>query len=299
MKIKYIWVTIAFSIAATIMVTETYAQYRRYPSRSYSGGYYSSRPRVMIGIGGVLGVGRWGGYYGGSRVGVSIMLPPIVIGARIATLPPGARRVYYGGVPYYYRGSQYYRERADGNGYEVVEAPLGATVNRLPAGARKRVINKQVYYEYNGTYYMRVDNDAENVSYIIVGRDGRLDTEDALRQRSDNRYDDDSFYENDIQNDDSYNRRLPDNNEDEIIVRNANEDEEPRRANDKESKTVNPNQDAVYTTGPQVGDRFENLPRSSKTIKLNGETRYVSPAGTEYKEVTENGKIVYEVVKSK
>lgn len=302
MKIKYIWVTIALSLAATIVAVESNAQYRRYPGRYYpGGGYYGGGPRVSIGIGGVFGFGSWGrygGYYGGPNVGVSVMLPPIVLGSRVHSLPPGARRVYYGNVPYYYRGNTYYRERERGDGYEVVQPPLGASLERLPAGARKRVIDGQIYYEYKGNYYMN-DND----NYIVVGKDGRLDTSEALRRRSESRedrdYNEDDYErrrDSDYRGDDNYNRRSSRNSDGDVVVRNANEDYDREINRGNNSKT---NNDAVYSSGPQVGDRFENLPRNTKTINADGQTQYESPSGTRYKEVTEDGKTVYEVVKSR
>lgn len=303
MKIKYIWVTIALSLAATIMAVESNAQYRRHPGRYYPGGYYGGGPRVSIGIGGVFGFGSWGrygGYYGGPSVGVSVMLPPIVLGSRIHTLPPGARRIYYGGVPYYYRGNTYYRERERGDGYEVVEPPLGASLERLPFGAKKRVIDGEIYYEYRDNYYM-----ADGDRYIIVGRDGRLSTDEALRQRAESREDrdfnsDDDYdrrRDRDYNDDDSYNRSPSRNSNGDPVVRNANDDYEREMNRSNNSKAGN---DAVYgSAGPQVGDRFENLPRNTKTINVGGQTQYESPSGTRYKEVTEDGKIVYEVVKAK
>ena len=307
MKIKYIWVTIALSLVATIATVESNAQYRRYPGRHYPGGYHGGGARVSIGIGGIFGFGRWGGYYGGPSVGVSVMLPPIVLGSRVRSLPPGSRRVYYGGVPYYYRGNTYYRNIERGDGYEVVEPPLGATVGRLPAGARKRTINGQIYYEYNGNYYMSDSDNMGEGRYIIVGKEEKLDTEEALHRRteslnrnSDEEYNDDDRYNNNNDNDDSYNRRSPRNSNDEVVVRNANEEGDySRENNNNRSNDVAPNKDEVYSSGPQVGDRFENLPRNTKTITVGGQTQHESPSGTRYKEVSENGKTVYEVVKTK
>ncbi len=272
----------AVFLATLFVVSDVHAQWRRYPSRPYYGG-----PRVSVGIGGVFGMGRWGGYYGGPGVGVSVMLPPIVLGSRVHSLPPGARRVYYGGVTYYYRGNTYYRERERGDGYEIVEPPLGASLERLPSGARKRVINGQIYYEHNGNYYMSDDD-----LYIIVGKEGRLNTDEALRRRADSR---DGNYEDEYDEGRYDSQRRRPNDSEEIIVRNANEAE--ARAGNRPAATAT---DEVYgSVGPQVGDRFENLPRNSKTIKVGGETQYESPSGTRYKEVLESGKTVYEVIKAR
>ncbi|OJU27547.1 MAG: hypothetical protein BGN92_12325 [Sphingobacteriales bacterium 41-5] len=298
MKIKYIWVTIALSLAATIMAVESNAQYRRYHGRYYSGGYYGGGSRVSVGIGGVFGIGRWGGYYGGPSVGVSVMLPPIVLGSRVHSLPPGSRRVYYGGIPYYYRGNTYYRERERGDGYEVVEPPLGASLERLPMGAKRQVIDGQIYYEYRDNYYM-----ADEDRYIIVGKGGRLSTDEARRQRSESRddrdYNDDynRSGDRDYPNDDTY-RRPSRNSDGDVVVRNANDDYD-REMSRNNNSPGHSNGDEVYSAGPQVGDRFENLPRNTKTINVGGQIQYESPFGTRYKEVIEDGKTVYEVVKAK
>jgi len=295
MKIKYIWLTVVLSLGATLITLQGNAQYRRYPGRYFHGGYYGG-PRVSVGIGGVFGFGHWGGYYGGPAVGVSVMLPPIVLGSRVQSLPSGTRRVYYGNIPYYYRGNTYYRERERGDGYEVVEPPLGATLDRLPSGARKRVIDSQIYYEYRGIYYMSSDYD----KYIVVGKGGRLDTEEALRRRADAREDrdyDDEYdsRDGDYRDDDSYNRRPSRSNDQEVVVRNANEEYDREMKNTDRART---GEDAVYNTRPQMGDRFESLPRNVKTITVGSQTQYESPSGTRYKEINEDGKIVYEVVKS-
>ncbi len=54
-----------------------------------------------------------------------------------------------------------------------------------------------------------------------------------------------------------------------------------------------------YNTGPQVGDRFEQLPRNSRAISVDGAKQYVSPGGTYYKEVQEEDRTVYEVVRTR
>ncbi|SDE18345.1 DUF6515 family protein [Niabella drilacis] len=255
--------------ASLFLALDSSAQYRRYPHRVYS---YHRAPRVSIGIGGVVGWPAPYYRYGyGPNIGVSvgIALPPI--GATIYTLPPGARRVYYGGVPYYYRNDLYFVQREKG-GYEVVAPPLGSTSPRLPRGARMRKIDGNTYYEYNGTYYRPdVDEDGERV-YVVVGRNGTLDTEEAGAQP----YSDDRGY-------------MDDNRGDE---QNSSE---PAEQNPHNTDTS----DAVYDTRPQAGDQFDQLPRNSTRVTVDGKSRFRSPAGTYYKEVTVDGKTVYEVVQSK
>ncbi|MGJ7032377.1 DUF6515 family protein [Niabella hirudinis] len=256
--------------ASLFLAMDSFAQYRRYPPRRvYS---YHRAPRVSIGIGGVIG---WPvpyyryGYGPNLGVSVGVALPPI--GATIYTLPPGARRVYYGDVPYYYRNNTYFIQREKG-GYEVVAPPLGATAARLPNGARMRKIDGDTYYEYDGTYYRPdVDKDGERV-YVVVGRNGTLDTDAASAQP----YND--------------NRDYPNNNR----------DDEPESSKPLERNSDNTGtHDAVYDTRPQPGDQFDQLPKNSTRVTVDGKSQFRSPAGTYYKEITIDGKTVYEVVRSK
>ncbi|MCF3109303.1 DUF6515 family protein [Niabella sp. CC-SYL272] len=252
--------------ASLFLAIDSFAQYRRYPHRVYRSHSYYRAPRMSIGIGGVFGWPAPYYRYGyGPNVGVSvgIVLPPI--GATIYALPPGARRVYYGGVPYYYRNNTYFMER-DRGGYEVVAPPLGSVTMRLPNGARMRKIDGDTYYEYNGTYYRPDMNEDGERIYVVAGANGTLDTEEARTQRS---------------NDD----RMDADDEPTSI--------EPAANNDTERN------DAVYDTRPQVGDQFDQLPKNSTRVTIDGKTRFRSPAGTYYKEVTADGKTVYEVVPSK
>lgn len=287
MKRQFLRTGIAFLAATLFIICDAHAQYRRYPGRYYPGGYYGG-PRVSVGIGGVFGYGRWGGYYGGPNIGISVMLSPVVIGSRVRSLPPDARRVYYGNQVYYYSDNTYFLE-SDRGGYEVVAPPLGAGIERLPFGARKREINGNIYFEFNGIYYMAERDYRRNNRYIVVGTHGRLDTEEAMRQR-DNSYMEEEDYDYNRRNrppsdDEVYSRGNPPS-ENDIIVKNGN---------DTPSTGSNQNQ----YTGPQIGDRFESLPRKTKPITINGQILYESQTGTRYREIKENGRTIYEVVQTK
>ncbi|MCD2423150.1 DUF6515 family protein [Niabella pedocola] len=257
--------------ASLFLAVESFAQYRRPPHRVYRSHSYYRAPRVSIGIGGVFGWPAPYYRYGyGPNVGVSVGIAFPPIGATIYALPQGARRVYYGGIPYYYRNDTYFMER-DKGGYEVVAPPLGATAARLPNGARMRKIDGDTYYEYNGTYYRPdVDEDGERV-YIVVGRNGTLDTEEARTQR----YNDERAATDEDRNDERSSNAVQQNSDD----------------TDTNS--------GVYDTRPQVGDQFDQLPKNSTRVTVGGKTQFRSPAGTYYKEVTVDGRTVYEVVSSK
>ncbi|MBZ4188191.1 DUF6515 family protein [Niabella beijingensis] len=264
--------------ASLLLAIDSFGQYRRYPQRVYRSYHYHRAPRVSVGIGGVFGWPAPYYRYGyGPNVGVSvgIALPPI--GATIYALPPGSRRVYYGGVPYYYRNNTYYTERDKGR-YEVVAPPLGATSERLPNGARMRKIDGTTYYEYNGTYYKPDLDDNGDRIYVVVGRNGELNTGDAASAtRSDNAYPGD--YEN--------------NDGDETDA------EAPYDAADAAGDTDDTTTGNAYYNHPQVGDQFDQLPKNSQAVTVDGKKQYRSPAGTYYKEVTIEGKLLYEVVRSK
>ena len=239
--------------------------YRHYP-------VYRSRPMISVGIGGVFGgyygPRVWRGYGWGPRVGVNVgvVIPPP--GSSVRGLPPGAVKREINGITYYYRNDMYFRELQEG-GFEVVEAPIGATLYRIPAGAELRKIEGRYYYEKNGTLYARETDRNGRVVYIIAGKNGTLG--------------------NDFEpNDDTYNEPLDrdaiddDNRTEAPVVKNGNQENEST--------------EGAYSVRPQVGDRFEQLPRDSREVKRDGKKLFVSPNGVYYKEVKEEGATQYEVV---
>lgn len=257
-------------LLAALFLAETEVNAQR--GRIYRGRpVYSSRPIVSIGIGGM-----WGGFYSprvwgysrgpGVGVQVGVVLPPP--GATLRNIPPDAVKLDINGITYYRKGDAYFRERQDG-GFEIVETPLGAEVSRLPLGAKLQKIDGKYYYEKNGTYYYRDMNADGRPVYVIVGKNGELHAQ-----------------ENDYSlSDESYSTAG-----DEPVIVNKDTNNEP--VADKDNNEA-------YTVKPQVGDRFEQLPRNSRTVTVNGEKQYVSPSGIYYKEVKEDDNILYEVVKNK
>lgn len=269
-------IKISFLLLAAVLfiASDGFAQRGRYyGGRPYGRSYgtvYRSRPSVSFGIGGF-----WGGYhprvYARPRVGFSIGIGFPGVGITIGSLPYGYSRFYYGGYPYYYYNDMYYRQMDDGR-YQSVTPPLGSSVKRLPSGARERIIDGETYYEVGGTFFIEdMDKNGKRV-YTVVGTDGELDTREAGKKGYEN---DDPVYKNDGRN---YNRQM--NNE--APVKSRDEDVANK----------------AYNVGPQIGDRFDQLPKGSKPVVTDGVKQYVSPAGTYYKEVTEDGKIIYEVIKS-
>ncbi len=253
---------------AALLLAEMEANAQR--GRIYRGHpVYRSRTMVSVGIGGM-----WGGFYGprvwgygwgpGVGVNIGVVVPPP--GATVRSIPQGAVKVEINGIIYYRKGDTYFRERQDG-AFEIVATPLGGEVSRLPAGAKLQKIDGKYYYEKNGTYYYKdVDADGRPV-YLIAGRNGELNTQE-------NDYS--APYEN-------YNSA----------------DDTPEIVNeDSDAKPVTDKNDA-YTVRPQVGDRLEQLPRNSKQVTVNGKKLFVSPNNVYYKEISEDGQTVYEVVEGK
>ncbi|MFT3903195.1 MAG: DUF6515 family protein [Niabella sp.] len=260
MKTRNIKYGIALLVLSVIFVNDTFAQraVRRYPvGRSYSY-HHGYRTRPWVSVGVGGFFGGYSRYYGARpRVSMGVMMPGI--GVRIGTLPYGSFNFFWGGMPYYYFGGTFYRQ--SDNSYEVVEAPIGALVNRLPAGAEQMEINGELYYEYRGTYYQETTDKNGKRAYEVVGVDGKLDT-DGANQRS---YNNDPVYDNE-----GY------DNED-VPVASA------------------PVSGSIVK--PEIGDVFEQLPKDCKVIAVDGKKNYVSPAGVYYKEINEDGKILYEVVR--
>ena len=191
------------------------------------------------------------------RLGFSFQLGYPGWGMAINSMPYGYRRVWVGGAPFFFYNNRYYKSIENG-AYEPVETPLGATVNDLPAGTRKIKIDGEVYYEYRGTYFMPSEDQAGDRVYIVVGVNGELDTDTALSNHDNTRYEQN---ENDAQ--DIYDL--------------------PKAGNS--------------TVHVKVGDRLEVLPRNAKVIYKDNVMYYESVNGVLYKKIVTDDKIEYEVLK--
>jgi len=135
------------------------------------GGYY--RGGHYYGGRGFYRGGRYyGGYGPGFRFGVGFGYPHI--GFYLGYLPFGYYPFYYGSLQYYYYGGAFYRPY--NGGYEVVVPPVGAAVPTLPSNAQAIQIDGAQYYEANGVYYQEGSDDNGRRVYIVVGKDGVLNT---------------------------------------------------------------------------------------------------------------------------
>jgi len=134
-------------------------------------GGYAGRPGYGYGHYGGYHYG-YGGYWGRGWRGYYPFYP--AFGFRLGILPLGYYSFYWGGYPYYYYDGIYYQPYGDDQ-YQVVEPPLDAAVTQLPSEAVPTVIDGQIYYEFHGTYYKQQISADNQLSYIVVGRDGVLD----------------------------------------------------------------------------------------------------------------------------
>ncbi|GAB3017784.1 hypothetical protein GCM10027051_23370 [Niabella terrae] len=228
---------------------------------------------VSVGIGGVFG-GIYGPaagrvYVGAPRVGIRVgmMVPPP--GARVRNLPEEAVARDFNGITYYYFNNMYFRERTDG-GYEVVDAPLGADIDRLPMGAQLVKIDGQYYYEKDGTYYAKTTTEDGHTIYIISGKDGQLDTES---------------YSDSFDNSPNESPEATDIESQDEDLTDTSEITAPADANSGQG-----------SIRPQIGDRFDRLPRDARQVTVGGKKEYVSLNGVHYKEVIADDHTVYEVV---
>ncbi|MBO9619463.1 MAG: hypothetical protein J7539_10550 [Niabella sp.] len=276
--------------ALLLLANSSFAQYRRHmPRPRYY--HYRSAPRVSVGIG-VGGYGPMRPYYGYARPGFSFGFG-LPIGAFYGSLPIGYSRFYFGGIPYYYYDNTYYIQ--SNQGYEVVAPPLGGTLQHLPRGTRLVRINGQNYYEFNGTYFSPDIDGSGRKYYVVVGTNGELNLDEADKARSG------------AENNQNY-RDAPNDNHPGSLQNTPMQQETPDYNNDDNSKQENAapaenngsyDANAGYDNRPQVGDQFDQLPKNSKAVNLDGKRVYVSPAGTYYKTVTVDGKTVYEVTDNK
>jgi Family of unknown function (DUF6515) len=176
--------SLLITVVALLIFQDSDAQRGRYNNHHYY--HYSpyrsrtivhfSAPRVIIPFGGISYHYSSGYYYRPYGRYYRSVFPPV--GIHISILPRGYRRVYVGQSPYYYYDGTYYRHNKDKNYYEVIDAPLGASVPELPEEAKVVVINDQKYYELEGTYYKEEIRDNNEIWYTVVGKDGKLNTEE-------------------------------------------------------------------------------------------------------------------------
>lgn len=128
--------------------------------RGFGGGFGFGGPRVSF------GVGLYRPYYAYPRIGFFLN-----------TLPYGYYPFYWGPDQYYYYGGTFYRPY--NNGYQIAAPPIGAAIPKLPSNAHPILIDGQQYFELNGVYYKEGVDDKGKKVYIVSGKDGVLNTDNA------------------------------------------------------------------------------------------------------------------------
>ncbi|HEX3383561.1 MAG TPA: DUF6515 family protein [Mucilaginibacter sp.] len=158
---------------------------------AYRGGFgargYAYRGGRYYGRGGYRG-----GYYGGSRFRFGFGWGYPHFGLYFSVLPYGYYPFYWNSLPYYYSGGVFYVPY--NGGYRVTAPPIGASVPDLPSDAQSILIDGTQYYEANGVYYQPDVDENGRTIYIIVGRDGVLNTENGGGQQPTDSYDPSTDY---------------------------------------------------------------------------------------------------------
>jgi hypothetical protein len=186
-----------------------------------------------------------GGFYGGAhfRFGFGWGYPRF--GLYFNLLPYGYYPFYWNALPYYYYGGVFYRPY--NGGYEVAAPPLGASVPNLPGNAQSIVIDGIQYYEANGVYYQPDVDDQGKTIYVVVGRDGVLNT-------------------------DNGGSAPPSGNNTDPSINDA-------PANNNVQVQPQQNQPQVQQGGItlKVGDVVDKLPDDCRKVTINKKKYYVSP----------------------
>jgi hypothetical protein len=129
------------------------------------------RPGFGFGFGGPrlsFGLGYYRPYYAYPRIGFFIN-----------ALPYGYYPFWYGADQYFYYGGTFYRP--SNNGYEIAAPPIGAVVPQIPSNAHPIMIDGQQYYEMNGVYYKESVDEKGKKVFIVSGKDGVLNTDNAAQ----------------------------------------------------------------------------------------------------------------------
>jgi hypothetical protein len=230
-------------------VTAYRGGYRGGVGAGYRGGryYYGGRGGYGYYRGGYYRGGYYHGYGPYFRFGFGWGYPHL--GLYYGFLPYGYYPFYWDSMPYYYYGGVFYRPY--NGGYEVTTPPLGAAVPNLPSNARSIMIDGIQYYEASGVYYQEnVDANGKTV-YVVVGRDGVLNTDNGGG---------------------NVNGNLPMNDNDDPMM------DAPAGNN------VQPQQAPSATVSVKVGDIVDQLPADCRRVTLNKKKYYVSPDNVFYEE---------------
>lgn len=187
--------------------------------------------------------------------------------------------IYFGGINYRYQSGYYYRPY--GTTFRFVVPPFGIRISALPFGYRSLYVGPSPYYYYGGVYYRPyAGNRYEVVKPPLGAVVSELPPGAKVTVIDGKKYYEQSgtYYEESITNDSKLEYTVV--GTDGVLNTDGG---------------VNDN-DNNRSTGPAVGDRFDDLPADSKAVVISGEKLYLAPSGLYYKEVIEGNKVSYEVV---
>lgn len=215
-------------------------------------------------------------------------------GVRVYHRPPVVRyyppRVYsyyhpfasigFGGIHYRYQRGYFYRPY--GASFQLVIPPIGIRIATLPVGYRRVYVGPDEFYFYNNVYYRSSRNGYEVVAPPLGAELEQLPPGAKVKVIDGKKYyeTDGTYYEEEI------------TESGDLMYRVVGTDGVLNTTNAQDSLQDEDREPA----GPQVGDRFDELPADCQTVEIREEKLYLSPAGLYYKEVTEDKRVVYEVV---
>ena len=242
-----------YAVRGAVGVRGNYAVRGGVGARAYAvrGGSYVYRGRTYY----RGGYGYGGGFY---RYGWGWGYPHL--GLYFGFLPFGYYPFYWDSYPYYYYGGVFYRPY--NGGYQVTAPPLGAAVPNLPSNAHSIMIDGVQYYEASGVYYQQSADANGKTVYVVVGRDGVLNTENGNDQPT---------------------------NDNEPTMENPGGNS---GASNNATQTENAAKPAITL---KVGDVLHQLPADCRKVTLNNKKYYVSPDNVFYEEVKDDNGTGYRV----
>ncbi|MDF2380415.1 hypothetical protein JMG10_02975 [Nostoc ellipsosporum NOK] len=185
----------------------------------------------------------------------------------------------FGGISYRYQRGYFYRPY--GASFQLIAPPIGIRIGTLPVGYRRMYVGPDEFYYYNNVYYRSNRSGYEVVAPPLGAELDELPPGAQAKVIDGKKYyeTDGTYYEEEITETGLSYRVVGTNG-----VLNTTGVQDSLQDDEREP------------AGPQEGDRFDELPAGSQTVTIRGEKLYVSPSGLYYKEVTENKRVVYEVV---
>jgi hypothetical protein len=206
----------------------------------------------------------------------------VYVGApRYSIVPHGSISINFGGYPYYYNSGLFY-SYYDGY-YSPVFAPRGIHISVLPFGYYPFYVGPTRYYYYSGTYYRDYDNGAYEVVDAPMGAQVSALPKGATVAVVNG----EKFYEF---NGTYY--REETNSKNEVVYTVVGKNGEINNSDD--AGTVG--NGAPITTALHIGDVIPDLPEGSRPVTIDGESLYVSPDNTYFRQQVTGNEVSYQVV---